>query len=149
MLIDVKCRKCGKWGRARYNRGIAGISYSNWYCPSCRAKARKTGKLPKSSIRKSNAGCCSLGLIPIFILFFPFITFIPSKKVLMSLIKFHQKVISKKLSRFNINCCYDLSCSEYGKLAIIKYGAIKGGWKSINRIWKCRPSSYNSCVDYP
>jgi len=37
------------------------------------------------------------------------------------------------------NCRYSPTCSSYGILAIIKYGAIKGGWLTIKRIASCNP----------
>ena len=95
-------------------------------------------------------GCCATGLIPTFILFLPFMTLFPSQRVLLNLINFHQKVTSPKLNNLNFKCRYEPSCSEYGKLAIIKYGAIKCGWKSIARISKCNPHNHHRMVfDYP
>jgi uncharacterized protein len=36
-------------------------------------------------------------------------------------------------------CRYYPSCSQYAIDAITKYGAFKGGWKSIKRISRCHP----------
>lgn len=95
------------------------------------------------------SGCCAGGLIPTLILFLPFITIFPSKKMLISIINFHQKVTSPKLNKLNVKCRYEPSCSEYGKLAILKYGAIKGGWMSIIRLSHCTPNSNHNAIDYP
>jgi hypothetical protein len=94
-------------------------------------------------------GCCATGLIPTFILFLPFMTLFPSKSILLNLVNFHQKVTSPRLNNLNFKCRYEPSCSEYGKLAIAKYGAIKGGWKSIARICRCVPNSKVNPIDYP
>ena len=51
------------------------------------------------------------------------------KKVLIGLIDWYQKYISKWLTSKNINCKYYPTCSEYTKQAIIKYGSIKGSIK--------------------
>ena len=40
-----------------------------------------------------------------------------------------------------IECKYYPSCSEYTKLAIEKYGCIKGTFLGIKRIIKCNPFS--------
>ncbi len=63
------------------------------------------------------------------------------KKVLIGLIEWYQKHISKWLTSRNINCKYYPSCSEYTKLAIEKYGVIKGMLKGIWRIIRCNPFS--------
>ena len=36
-------------------------------------------------------------------------------------------------------CRYRPSCSEYGKLAIKKYGLFKGGSKAVWRVLRCNP----------
>ncbi len=54
------------------------------------------------------------------------------------LIKLYQKCISPSLGR---RCIYYPSCSEYTKLAVDKYGIIKGNILGIIRILKCNPFS--------
>ncbi len=44
-------------------------------------------------------------------------------------------------------CVFEPTCSEYMKLAVIKYGAIKGVFKGIKRILRCKPE--NGGIDYP
>lgn len=36
-------------------------------------------------------------------------------------------------------CRFYPSCSEYGKAAILKYGVVLGGLKSVWRIMRCNP----------
>ena len=36
-------------------------------------------------------------------------------------------------------CRFTPSCSEYTKLAVMKYGTVKGIWKGIKRISRCNP----------
>jgi putative membrane protein insertion efficiency factor len=38
-------------------------------------------------------------------------------------------------------CRYTPSCSEYSRLAILKYGFLRGSWKSLWRILRCNPCS--------
>ena len=63
------------------------------------------------------------------------------KIILIKLIKFYQKYISKWLKSKNINCKFYPTCSEYTKQAIEKYGAIKGSILGLIRILKCNPFS--------
>ena len=63
------------------------------------------------------------------------------KKLLIGLINWYQKNISKWLTSKNINCKYYPTCSEYTKQAIEKYGVLKGGIKGLWRILRCNPFS--------
>ena len=56
------------------------------------------------------------------------------KKLVISLIKFYKKNISR-------HCKYLPTCSQYAIEAIEKYGVLKGGVMSIWRILKCNPFS--------
>ncbi len=58
------------------------------------------------------------------------------KKILLWLILFYQKYISK----LKKPCCrYYPTCSNYAKEAIIKFGAAKGFYLAVKRILKCNP----------
>ena len=63
------------------------------------------------------------------------------KKVLLFILKGYKKYISPLLKVMGVECKYYPSCSEYAKLAIEKYGCIKGIYLSIKRIIKCNPFS--------
>ena len=63
------------------------------------------------------------------------------KKILIKLINFYQKKISPALQSKDIHCKFYPTCSEYTKQAISKYGALKGTWIGIRRIFKCNPFS--------
>lgn len=56
------------------------------------------------------------------------------KSVIIELIKIYQSLVSPVLGK---NCRFYPSCSEYAKLAVKKYGALKGGWKAVKRVGKC------------
>jgi len=56
-------------------------------------------------------------------------------KILVWLINLYQKTPSKS----HFSCVFLPTCSEYTKQAIIKYGAIKGLFKGIMRIFRCHP----------
>lgn len=63
------------------------------------------------------------------------------KKIIIKLIAFYQKRISKMFSFLGIKCKYYPSCSEYTKQAVLKYGAVKGTFLGVKRIIKCNPFS--------
>ena len=57
------------------------------------------------------------------------------KDILIWLIRFYQKIPGSWH-----NCCRHIpTCSNYGILAIKRYGAIKGSILTILRILKCNP----------
>ncbi|MCP4394755.1 MAG: membrane protein insertion efficiency factor YidD [Alphaproteobacteria bacterium] len=57
-------------------------------------------------------------------------------KIFIKIIRFYQKWISP----ITINSCrFTPTCSSYALEAIVKYGALKGGWISFKRIVRCNP----------
>lgn len=58
------------------------------------------------------------------------------KKILIKLITYYQKYISKYTPR---TCRFYPTCSQYAIEAIEKYGALKGLYLSIKRVLKCHP----------
>ncbi len=57
-------------------------------------------------------------------------------RLLMLLVRLYQFAISPVLGR---NCRYTPSCSTYFIEAIRKYGALKGSWRGVCRIFRCHP----------
>ena len=58
------------------------------------------------------------------------------KKLLLSLIRFYQRHIS----RYTPACCrFTPTCSRYAYEAITKYGAMKGAWLTLKRLMRCHP----------
>lgn len=70
----------------------------------------------------------------------------PLAKILSSAIKIYQKTLSldhgpfKKFAPYGF-CRFNPTCSEYGRQAIIKHGAIKGSLMAMNRVGRCHPWS--------
>jgi putative membrane protein insertion efficiency factor len=56
--------------------------------------------------------------------------------VIIKMIRFYQKRISKKLGN---RCVFDPSCSHYAEMAFRKKGLIKGTILTIKRLYRCRP----------
>ena len=42
---------------------------------------------------------------------------------------------------FPPSCRFELGCAEYTKLAIIKYGIVKGVYNGFSRLIRCQPFS--------
>ena len=68
------------------------------------------------------------------------------KKVLIKIIKFYQRYISRLKGR--PSCRFYPTCSQYAVMAIEKYGAVRGSLKAIWRILRCNPLSKGG-IDYP
>lgn len=58
------------------------------------------------------------------------------KKIFLLLIHLYQKGISPLKPP---TCRFYPTCSQFGLEAIERFGAIKGGWLTIQRILKCHP----------
>ena len=58
------------------------------------------------------------------------------KRIMLTHIKFYQGAISPYLPK---SCRYTPTCSQYAVEAIMKYGALKGGWMAFLRILRCNP----------
>ena len=66
------------------------------------------------------------------------------KKLLITLILIYQKYAPAKV---RASCLFKPCCSEYMRLAILKYGVISGTFKGIKRIYRCRYP--NGGIDEP
>ncbi len=60
------------------------------------------------------------------------------KKIFLALIRFYQKHISPA---FPARCRFRPTCSAYAYEAIMKYGALKGGFLALRRLLRCHPFS--------
>jgi len=60
----------------------------------------------------------------------------PVAWVLLQLLRLYKRLISPLLPR---SCRFEPSCSEYARLAILKYGALRGSFKAMGRLLRCHP----------
>ena len=58
------------------------------------------------------------------------------KRAMLALIGFYQRAISPHLPA---SCRYVPTCSEYARVAIQRWGALRGGWMGLKRILRCNP----------
>ncbi|HUL43945.1 MAG TPA: membrane protein insertion efficiency factor YidD [Bacteroidota bacterium] len=59
------------------------------------------------------------------------------KHVLIAMVRMYQAVISPMLPQER--CRFYPSCSVYAVEAIEHYGALKGSWLSLRRLFRCHP----------
>lgn len=69
--------------------------------------------------------------------------------VCIGMIKFYQIFLSPQLRKNGVRCRFHPTCSNYGILAIQKYGVLNGIRKTWKRLYRCRPNNIESCIDYP
>lgn len=61
------------------------------------------------------------------------------KRLVMRLIRGYQLGISPLIGG-RAHCKHFPSCSEYGYIAIDRFGVVKGGWLTLKRIGRCGPN---------
>ena len=60
------------------------------------------------------------------------------KKLLLQGIRFYQREISPRRGP----CCrFYPTCSEYARIAVERYGALRGSWLAARRLARCTPLS--------
>ncbi len=59
-----------------------------------------------------------------------------AKRILIWLVKVYQRFAPDKIRN---RCRFEPSCSQYMILALEKYGVLRGLWKGIGRLLRCRP----------
>ena len=58
------------------------------------------------------------------------------KIVLAAVVRLYQLTISPWLGA---SCRFHPTCSEYARLAILRHGALRGGWLAVRRLARCHP----------
>jgi uncharacterized protein len=69
-----------------------------------------------------------------------------SAKIVLSAIGGYQRHFS---SRVPSHCRFTPTCSEYARLAVIKYGTLKGVGLAAWRVVRCSPLTKNPGQDWP
>jgi uncharacterized protein len=69
----------------------------------------------------------------------------PIQYVSSSLIYFYQNFLSEQIQA---DCTYDISCSQYLKLCIAKYGFLKGTAAGLNQYTKCNTNNSLNHLPY-
>lgn len=58
------------------------------------------------------------------------------RRIVYGLIRLYQWVISPVLPP---SCRYAPSCSQYAAEAVMRHGALRGGWLAVRRLLRCHP----------
>jgi uncharacterized protein len=58
------------------------------------------------------------------------------RRLLATLIRGYQRFVSPALPP---SCRFHPSCSQYALEAVIRHGALKGGWLAARRLARCHP----------
>lgn len=66
-------------------------------------------------------------------------------RALVWLLGAYKRAVSPLLPRA---CRFTPTCSEYARVAILKYGAVRGSWRAAGRILRCHPL-HRGGVDLP
>jgi putative membrane protein insertion efficiency factor len=77
----------------------------------------------------------SLGVLTIFLL--------RLSPVMIFCLRLYQRYADAEV---RLRCRQTPTCSNYAVMAISKYGALKGAWKAVGRLRRCRPPG---SVDFP
>ena len=66
------------------------------------------------------------------------------KRLMLRAIRFYQRFVSPA---FPARCRFRPTCSAYAYEAIQKYGALKGGWLALRRLFRCHPFYHGDIYD--
>jgi len=55
-------------------------------------------------------------------------------------LRVYKGVVSPVMHSVGVTQCkYLPTCSEYGYVAVVRYGWLKGGWMALRRVGRCHP----------
>lgn len=72
-------------------------------------------------------------------------SFRPLSKLLNGVFYLYQTLVSEQISA---SCLYEISCSNFGKYAILEFGAIKGAFLALDRITRCSGLAIDEIPEY-
>jgi putative component of membrane protein insertase Oxa1/YidC/SpoIIIJ protein YidD len=64
-------------------------------------------------------------------------------------LRFIETYQQRTRQRLRVACPFEPTCSEYGRLAFERYGAITATRKTLGRLRRCRPGYTGPLVDPP
>ncbi|HET9034365.1 MAG TPA: membrane protein insertion efficiency factor YidD [Dokdonella sp.] len=67
-------------------------------------------------------------------------------RLILSLLTFYKRFISPLLGA---RCRFHPSCSDYARVAVARFGSVKGSWLAANRLLRCQPLCEGGCDPVP
>jgi putative membrane protein insertion efficiency factor len=71
-----------------------------------------------------------------------------AERVILALLRAYKAIISPILRR-HVRCRFYPTCSSYAMISVGKYGWLKGSAKAVQRLGRCKPRNYDTCIDFP
>lgn len=62
-----------------------------------------------------------------------------SARAAVGAIHLYQGTLSKWYTRIGVQCRFSPTCSHYGEETIRRFGAARGGWMAMKRVFRCGP----------
>jgi len=72
-----------------------------------------------------------------------------SARLMLGGIHAYQATLSPWMPRLGVTCRFEPSCSRYAEVSIRRFGAARGGWRTIARIARCGPWTPAGTLDPP
>jgi putative membrane protein insertion efficiency factor len=62
------------------------------------------------------------------------------ERLAAGLLRGYKQVLSPLIHAVSFSQCkYLPTCSEYGYVAVVRYGWVRGGWMAVRRVARCHP----------
>lgn len=72
-----------------------------------------------------------------------------SARAAVAAVRVYQRVAAPTVHRAGGRCRFEPSCSRYAEAAFMRYGFVRGGWRTVRRIARCGPWTPMGTVDQP
>jgi putative membrane protein insertion efficiency factor len=67
----------------------------------------------------------------------------------IGVIHVYQATLSPLYARLGVQCRFTPTCSHYGEEVIRRFGAMRGGWMAVKRVFRCGPWTPMGTADPP
>lgn len=61
----------------------------------------------------------------------------------------YQRALAPLAARVGMTCRFLPSCSHYAEVVIARDGLVRGGWRALARVARCRPGTPPGTIDPP
>jgi uncharacterized protein len=67
-------------------------------------------------------------------------------RLILSLLALYKRFVSPLLGQ---RCRFHPSCSDYARVAVARFGSLRGSWLAMNRLLRCQPMCEGGCDPVP